>query len=82
MFTFFHLFRQHLLGRPKVIGKFSSFYKLSERKQKIDSKRRQTIHQEKEQPYCKTAWHRRTSAINSKDPHLAIQMLAKRLDLI
>ena len=70
-------------SRPKILSKFTSFYKMSERKVKMDSQRKQSIRlkQEKEQPYSKTAWHRRASTVNSKDPHTAIQMLARRLEL-
>ena len=53
----------------------------------MDSKRKQQQQQRVKKDDGKTqgrrtAWHRRTSSVNSKDPHTAIQMLVRKLELI
>ena len=59
--------------------KISAFYRMSQRKHKLDQHRNLT--KEKEQHFTKTAWHRRASCIDSRDPYTAILLLSKKLSI-
>jgi len=72
--------KKDILRNKKHIEKITIFYRLNLRKQKLDLKRSQNL-KTKEQQYSTTAWHRRASCINSRDPFTAINMLIRRLEL-
>lgn len=69
-----------LVNNKTAVEKIRSFYRLSQRAQKLNQQRDLT--KAKELHYSQTAWHRRASFINSKDAYSAIHMLANKLNLL